>query len=105
MAPHRSSRAGKVRKELWLDSEILHRAQKILGTATERETVEVALDLIAFQRELADAARALAGLEIEPLRSAPMDVEVQRRRRALLQPGPKGRVRSKQVDLRPDRAR
>lgn len=64
----RPSREGKVRKEFWLDPETLRRAQKILGTATERETVEVALDMIAFRRELLDGTRALAGLEIDSVR-------------------------------------
>ena len=68
MAAHRPTRAGKVRKRFWLDSEILHRAQTILGTATDRETVEVALDLVAFRRELHDGVRCLAGLEIDSLR-------------------------------------
>jgi Arc/MetJ family transcription regulator len=64
----RPSREGKVRKEFWLDPETLRRAQKVLGTATERETVEVALDMIAFRRELLDGTRALAGLEIDSIR-------------------------------------
>jgi Arc/MetJ family transcription regulator len=65
---HRPSREGKVRKEFWLDPETLQRAQEILGTATERETVEVALDMIAFRRELLDGLRALPGLPIDPIR-------------------------------------
>lgn len=64
----RPSRKGKVRKEFWLDPKTLRRAQTILGTATERETVEVALDMIAFRRELLDGIRALSGLEIDSLR-------------------------------------
>lgn len=64
----RPTREGKVRKEFWLDPETLRRAQKILGTATERETVEVALDMIAFRRELLDGTRALSGLQIDPIR-------------------------------------
>jgi hypothetical protein len=40
-----STRHGKVRKEFWLDPKRLLKAQEILGTATERETVELALDL------------------------------------------------------------
>jgi Arc/MetJ family transcription regulator len=67
-AERRPTREGKVRKELWLDPEILGRAQSILGTATERETVEVALDMIAFRRELLDGTRALAGIRIDPIR-------------------------------------
>ena len=64
----RPTREGKIRKEFWLDPETLRRAQKILGTSTERETVEVALDMIAFRRELLDGTRALSGLQIDPLR-------------------------------------
>ena len=64
----RSTREGKVRKELWLDPKALRHAQKILGTATERETVEVALDMVAFRRELLDGIRALPGLRIDSIR-------------------------------------
>ncbi len=64
----RPTREGKVRKEFWLDPETLRRAQKILGTATELETVEVALDMIAFRRELLDGTRVLSGLQVDPLR-------------------------------------
>jgi len=64
----RPTREGKVRKEFWLDPKTLRRAQTILGTATERETVEVALDMIAFRRELLDGTRMLAGLQIDPIR-------------------------------------
>jgi hypothetical protein len=46
----------------------LRRAQRIPGTATERETVEVALDMVAFRRELLDGAQALAGLQIDSVR-------------------------------------
>jgi hypothetical protein len=68
VSERRPSREGKVRKEFWLDPKALRRAQAILGTATERETVEVALDMIAFRRELLDGTRALSGLEIDPIR-------------------------------------
>jgi hypothetical protein len=64
----RPSREGKVRKEFWLDPDTLRRAQMILGTATERETVEAALDMIAFRRELLDGTRALSGLQIDSIR-------------------------------------
>ena len=64
----RPTREGKVRKEFWLDPKALRRAQTILGTATERETVEVALDMIAFRRELLDGVRVLSGLQIDSIR-------------------------------------
>jgi len=65
---HRPSRKGKVRKEFWLDPKTLRRAQTILGTATERETVEAALDMVAFRRELLDGTRVLSGLQIDSIR-------------------------------------
>ena len=58
------SRKGKVRKEFWLSPKLLKEAQGLLGTATERETVEVALDLVAFRRELVVGSQALAGLKL-----------------------------------------
>lgn len=67
MASRRPTRERRVRKEFWLDPETLHRAQRILGTATDRETVEVALDMIAFRQELHEGAKALTGLQIDPL--------------------------------------
>lgn len=51
----------KVRKNLRLSPDKLARAQKILGTATETETVEQALDLVAFRQEVIDGVRRLAG--------------------------------------------
>ncbi|MDB4874054.1 MAG: hypothetical protein JWM41_500 [Gemmatimonadetes bacterium] len=55
---------GKVRKEFWLDPEALAEAQAFLGTATERETVEVALELVAFRRDLASGVRALRDMAL-----------------------------------------
>ncbi len=60
----RASRQGKVRKEFWLNPELLREAQEHLGASTERETVEMALDLVAFRRELGEGARALRGLRL-----------------------------------------
>jgi hypothetical protein len=60
----RASAAGKVRKEFWLDPTALADAQAFLGTATERDTVEVALELVAFRRDLAKGTKALAGLPL-----------------------------------------
>lgn len=63
----RAAHEGKVRKEFWLDPHVLADAQAALGAATERETVELALDLVAFRRELVDGARALHGLDLARL--------------------------------------
>jgi len=63
----RAITAGKVRKEFWLDPTALADAQAFLGTASERETVEVALDLVNFRRELLAGARALRGIRFTPL--------------------------------------
>jgi Arc/MetJ family transcription regulator len=63
----RAEREGKVRKEFWLDPDALAAAQEFLGTATERETVEAALDLVGFRRELAASVTALAGLRLSRL--------------------------------------
>lgn len=65
-APRRpAGRRGKVRKEFWLDPKALRRAQTLLGTATERETVERALDIVAFRAEVQEGVAALAGLELD----------------------------------------
>lgn len=62
-----ASRKGKVRKEFWLNPRLLKEAQTMLGTTTERETVEVALDLVAFRAELRQSGAALAGLNLRRL--------------------------------------
>jgi hypothetical protein len=65
-APRRlDGRRGKVRKEFWLDPKALRRAQTVLGAATERETVERALDIVAFRAEIQDGLAALAGMELD----------------------------------------
>ena len=60
----RAATEGKVRKEFWLDPTALADAQAFLGTESERETVEVALDLVAFRRDLAAGARALSDMRL-----------------------------------------
>jgi len=64
-AKKRSTRRGKVRKEFWLDPKALRKAQKLLGAETEREAVEIALDLVAFRHELAEGLQSLAGLDLD----------------------------------------
>lgn len=51
----------RVRKNLRLNQAKLDRARQILGTATETETVEQALDLVAFRDEVISGVRRLAG--------------------------------------------
>ena len=60
----RAATEGKVRKEFWLDPKSLADAQAFLGTASERETVEAALDLVGFRKELQAASRALRGMRL-----------------------------------------
>src|SRR5439155_24041686 len=66
LAGRRAVTEGKVRKEFWLDPTALAEAQAFLGAATERETVEVALDLVTFRRELIAGARALRAIRFTP---------------------------------------
>ena len=61
------SRAGKVRKEFWLDPALLQEAQEYLGASNEREAVEMAWDLVAFRKELGQGARTLRGLTLSRL--------------------------------------
>ena len=51
----------RVRKNLRLDQAKLDRARRILGTTTETDTVDQALDLVAFRAEVVDGVRRLAG--------------------------------------------
>lgn len=51
----------RVRKNLRLNQAKLDRARRILGTQTETETVEQALDLVAFRQEAMAGVRRLAG--------------------------------------------
>jgi hypothetical protein len=44
----------------------LRAAKRALGAATATETIERALDLAVFQRELVDGTRAMLGIEITP---------------------------------------
>ena len=60
----RATRAGKIRKAFWLDPRVLDEAKAALGASSEREAVEMALDLVGFRKELARGARALHGLTL-----------------------------------------
>ena len=52
-----SKRSKVVRKNMRLRQDLIDRARRILGTRTETETVEQALELVTFREE------ALAGIE------------------------------------------
>lgn len=56
-----ATKARKVRKNLRLTQEKVDQARRILGTETETETIEQALDLVAFRRDVIDGVRRLAG--------------------------------------------
>jgi hypothetical protein len=60
----RASRVGKVRKAFWLDPRLLDEARTVLGASSEREAVEMALDLVRFRKELVRASHALRGLSL-----------------------------------------
>ncbi len=64
IAGARATRTGKVRKAFWLDPRLLDEARASLGASSEREAVEMALDLVGFRKELARGARALRGLTV-----------------------------------------
>ena len=42
----------------------LRAAKRALGASTATETIERALDLVVFQRELVDGTRAMLGIDI-----------------------------------------
>ncbi len=56
-----ATKARKVRKNLRLTQAKVDRARRILGTETETETIERALDLVAFREEVIEGVRRLAG--------------------------------------------
>jgi hypothetical protein len=62
-----------VRKNMRLSQDLIDRARKILGTRTETETVEQALELVAFREEVVEGIAALAGTNAveDPFRGDP----------------------------------
>jgi hypothetical protein len=60
----RATRVGKVRKAFWLDPRLLDEARASLGASSEREAVEMALDLVSFRKELVRGTQALLGLKL-----------------------------------------
>lgn len=56
-----TTRKQTVRKNLRLSQAKIDRARKILGTKTETETIEQALDLVTFRDEVVSGLKGLAG--------------------------------------------
>ena len=53
--------SGRRRKNVRLTQSKLDKARKVLGTETETETIEQALDLVVFRKEAIEGVRELAG--------------------------------------------
>jgi Arc/MetJ family transcription regulator len=47
------------RKNYYLDEKVIKQAQKVLGTKTETETIQKALELVADEARLAQALKNL----------------------------------------------
>ncbi len=62
----KGTRQGKVRKEFWLDPKLLRLAKEELGASTEQEAVDLALDLVAFRREVLKGIKTLTELKFSP---------------------------------------
>lgn len=56
----------KVPKTYRLNPNKVAAAQRILGTPTATQTIEAALDMIVFRRELVEGTRAMRGVELTP---------------------------------------
>lgn len=50
----------RVRKNMDMDPDKLRRARRVLGTKTDTETVDAALDRVLFQREFEQALERVA---------------------------------------------
>jgi hypothetical protein len=59
-----TSRERRVSRTYRLPLSKLSAAQRALGAATATETIERALDLVVFQRQLIDGTRAMLGIQI-----------------------------------------
>lgn len=59
----RPSEAPK-KKNLRLHQSKIDEARAVLGTATETETIEAALDLVVFRNELVEGVRGMRGAKL-----------------------------------------
>lgn len=66
MPPRAKPGTRKVSRTFRLAPAQIAAAQKALGLATATETIEAALDLVIFRRELLDGLRAARGIRITP---------------------------------------
>ncbi len=66
-AAERAAAEPSTRKNLRLHQSKIDAARKALGTATETETIEAALDLVVFRDELVKGIRAMRGAPLEDL--------------------------------------
>jgi hypothetical protein len=55
----RANRAGWVRKNVVMDQRKLDKARQVLGVDTETEAIDLALDFVAFRREIAQGIAAV----------------------------------------------
>jgi hypothetical protein len=55
------AKRGVVRKNLRLTQSKINKAKRILGTKTETETIEQALDLVVFRQEVLEGISRIAG--------------------------------------------
>lgn len=53
-----------IKKNFRLHQSKIDRAMQLLGTRTETETIERALDMVAFRDALVDGIRAMKGAEL-----------------------------------------
>ncbi len=57
---------GKVSRTYRLTPEKIAHAQRILGARTATETIETALDMVVFRRDLVRGTAAMLGVHIDP---------------------------------------
>lgn len=62
MTPRKAASGTRIRKNMDMDASKLARARDVLGTATETETVDMALDYVLFQSEVFGAMEHLSAL-------------------------------------------
>jgi hypothetical protein len=61
-----SPATGKVPRTYRLAPEKVANAQRILGARTATETIETALDMVVFRRDLVRGTAAMLGVHIDP---------------------------------------